>query len=109
MARKAGQGEEEKVDQSQEAKREKTPVRHEEKKPACHRGAHHVVEQDKCSAHPSSRKLVFATDGDHYRKLQKICKVVEPGPNGYIYKTVPAPNVEGTLQKKECGKTARDR
>ncbi|KAL6086811.1 hypothetical protein STEG23_038383, partial [Scotinomys teguina] len=45
MARKAGQGEEEEVVQSQEAEREKTPVRHEEKKPACHGGAHHVVEQ----------------------------------------------------------------
>ncbi|KAL6045278.1 hypothetical protein STEG23_023104 [Scotinomys teguina] len=31
--------------QSQEAEREKTPVRHEEKKPACHGGGHHVVEQ----------------------------------------------------------------
>ncbi|KAL6085184.1 hypothetical protein STEG23_010165 [Scotinomys teguina] len=45
MARKAGQGEEEEVTQSQEAEREKTPVRHEEKKPACHGGGHHVVEQ----------------------------------------------------------------
>ncbi|KAL6049320.1 hypothetical protein STEG23_029229 [Scotinomys teguina] len=45
MARKAGQGEEEEVAQSQEAEREKTLVRHEEKKPACHGGGHHVVEQ----------------------------------------------------------------
>ncbi|KAL6058837.1 hypothetical protein STEG23_004931, partial [Scotinomys teguina] len=45
MTRKAGQGEEEEVAQSQEAEREKTLVRHEEKKPACHGEGHHVVEQ----------------------------------------------------------------
>ncbi|KAL6085727.1 hypothetical protein STEG23_032146 [Scotinomys teguina] len=45
MARKARQGEEEEVAQSQEIEREKTPVRHEEKKPTCHGGGHHVVEQ----------------------------------------------------------------
>ncbi|KAL6089076.1 hypothetical protein STEG23_021011 [Scotinomys teguina] len=44
MARKAGQGEEEEVAQSQ-AGEGKTPVRHEEKKPACHGGGYHVVEQ----------------------------------------------------------------
>ncbi|KAL6045426.1 hypothetical protein STEG23_020739, partial [Scotinomys teguina] len=44
MARKAGQGEEEEVAQSQ-AGEGKMPVRHEKKKPACHGGGHHVVEQ----------------------------------------------------------------
>ncbi|KAL6051852.1 hypothetical protein STEG23_000216, partial [Scotinomys teguina] len=49
MARKAGQGEEEEVAQSQ-AGEGKTPVRHEEKKSACHGGGHHVVEQGVCKA-----------------------------------------------------------
>ncbi|KAL6029986.1 hypothetical protein STEG23_013048, partial [Scotinomys teguina] len=44
MARKAGQGKEESRARQQE---EKTPVREEEEKPACHGGAHHVVEQGK--------------------------------------------------------------
>ncbi|KAL6093031.1 hypothetical protein STEG23_031343 [Scotinomys teguina] len=45
MARKAGQGKEEEESRARQQK-EKTPVRHEEKKPACHGGAHHVVEQE---------------------------------------------------------------
>ncbi|KAL6057295.1 hypothetical protein STEG23_018684 [Scotinomys teguina] len=44
MARKAGQGKEEEESRARQQE-EKTPVRDEEKKPACHGGAHHVVEQ----------------------------------------------------------------
>ncbi|KAL6041619.1 hypothetical protein STEG23_034750 [Scotinomys teguina] len=44
MARKAGQGKEEEESRARQQE-EKTPVREEEKKPACHGGAHHVVEQ----------------------------------------------------------------
>ncbi|KAL6086358.1 hypothetical protein STEG23_035036 [Scotinomys teguina] len=44
MARKAGQGKEEEESRARQQK-EKTPVRDEEKKPACHGGGHHVVEQ----------------------------------------------------------------
>ncbi|KAL6077020.1 hypothetical protein STEG23_008399, partial [Scotinomys teguina] len=58
MARKAGQGEEEEMAQSQEAEREKTPVRHEEKKPACHGGGHHVVEQDGPETIPKVTEVV---------------------------------------------------
>ncbi|KAL6040247.1 hypothetical protein STEG23_020323 [Scotinomys teguina] len=45
MARKAGQGKEEEESKARQQE-EKTPVRDEEKKPACHGGAHHVVEQE---------------------------------------------------------------
>ncbi|KAL6065127.1 hypothetical protein STEG23_031973 [Scotinomys teguina] len=44
MARKAGQGKEEEESRARQQE-EKTPVREEEEKPACHGGAHHVVEQ----------------------------------------------------------------
>ncbi|KAL6059742.1 hypothetical protein STEG23_009664, partial [Scotinomys teguina] len=45
MARKAGQGKEEEESRARQQE-EKTPVRDEEKKPACHGRGHHVVEQD---------------------------------------------------------------
>ncbi|KAL6084546.1 hypothetical protein STEG23_002983 [Scotinomys teguina] len=45
MARKAGQGKEEEGSRARQQK-EKTPVRDEEKTPACHGGGHHVVEQE---------------------------------------------------------------
>ncbi|KAL6090650.1 hypothetical protein STEG23_023434, partial [Scotinomys teguina] len=48
MARKAGQGKEEEESRARQQE-EKTPVREEEEKPACHGGAHHVVEQGVCS------------------------------------------------------------
>ncbi|KAL6091805.1 hypothetical protein STEG23_025691 [Scotinomys teguina] len=44
MARKAGQGKEEEESRARQQE-EKRPVREEEEKPACHGGAHHVVEQ----------------------------------------------------------------
>ncbi|KAL6090617.1 hypothetical protein STEG23_006815 [Scotinomys teguina] len=44
MARKAGKGKEEEESRARQQE-EKTPVREEEEKPACHGGAHHVVEQ----------------------------------------------------------------
>lgn len=50
---------------------------------------------------PLIKKLVIA----RWRLLQKICRVVEPSTTGYIYKIVPAPNVQRTLQKrvwKDC-------
>ncbi|KAL6040340.1 hypothetical protein STEG23_017240, partial [Scotinomys teguina] len=45
MALKAGQGKEEEESRARQQK-EKTPVRDEEKKPACDGRGHHVVEQD---------------------------------------------------------------
>lgn len=48
-----------------------------------------VIFIGKCSFHLSSRKLFFATDREYYRKQQEPKrKVVEPGPSGYIYKTM---------------------
>ncbi|KAL6054315.1 hypothetical protein STEG23_037316 [Scotinomys teguina] len=44
MARKAGQGKEEEESRARQQK-EKTPVRDEEKMPACDGRGHHVVEQ----------------------------------------------------------------
>ncbi|KAL6049897.1 hypothetical protein STEG23_019452 [Scotinomys teguina] len=44
MARKAGQGKEEEESRARQQK-EKTPVRDEEKTPACDGRGHHVVEQ----------------------------------------------------------------
>ncbi|KAL6033045.1 hypothetical protein STEG23_032424, partial [Scotinomys teguina] len=48
MARKAGQGKEEEESRTRQQE-EKTPVRDEEKKPACHGRGHHVVEQEQTS------------------------------------------------------------
>ncbi|KAL6088428.1 hypothetical protein STEG23_022853 [Scotinomys teguina] len=45
MARKSGQGKEEEESRARQQK-EKTPVRDEEKTPACHGRGHHVVEQE---------------------------------------------------------------
>ena len=39
--------------------------------------------------HPSSSNLHFATDGDHYRKTQSKCRLLEPSPSGSIYIIVP--------------------
>ncbi|KAL6085554.1 hypothetical protein STEG23_002733 [Scotinomys teguina] len=64
MARKAGQGEEEEVAQSQ-AGEGKTPVCHEETKPACHGGGHHVVEQDKILS-----KQGKVVDADNMKTLE---------------------------------------
>ncbi|KAL6062972.1 hypothetical protein STEG23_035858, partial [Scotinomys teguina] len=51
MARKAGQGKEEEESRARQQE-EKTPVRDEEKKPACHGRGHHVVEQEHVAAVP---------------------------------------------------------
>ena len=60
---------------------------------------------DKCSLHLRIKEIILATDGDHYRKLEKIHRGVEPSSSGHMYKTVPAPNAQATLQKrgrKDC-------
>lgn len=40
--------------------------------------------------YPSSRELFFAKDRDCYRKLQSMCRVSNPSPSCYNYKTTPA-------------------
>ncbi|KAL6031472.1 hypothetical protein STEG23_021627 [Scotinomys teguina] len=57
MARKAGQGKEEEESRARQQK-EKTPVRDEEKTPACDGRGHHVVEQG-----PTLLSLIELTDG----------------------------------------------
>ncbi|KAL6036849.1 hypothetical protein STEG23_035052, partial [Scotinomys teguina] len=58
MARKAGQGKEEEESRARQQE-EKTPVRDEEKKPACHGRGHHVVEQDNDTPVEERRQLLF--------------------------------------------------
>lgn len=48
----------------------------------------HLSCVDKYSLHPSSRKVLFATDGNHYIKPQPIKRFVEPTPSVYIYQMV---------------------
>lgn len=50
----------------------------------------YFLSSQKCSAHLSLRKLPFATDRDHYKKLQLIKMwFLEPSPNGCIYNAAP--------------------
>ncbi|KAL6067515.1 hypothetical protein STEG23_018219 [Scotinomys teguina] len=58
MARKAGQGKEEEESRARQQK-EKTPVRDEEKTPACHGRGHHVVEQEDENLWIASRLIWF--------------------------------------------------
>ncbi|KAL6036651.1 hypothetical protein STEG23_013200, partial [Scotinomys teguina] len=67
MARKVGQGKEEEESRVRQQE-EKTPVREEEEKPACHGGAHHVVEQ----ARPEHRNVDKAEENDLKKSLMKM-------------------------------------
>ncbi|KAL6056983.1 hypothetical protein STEG23_009791 [Scotinomys teguina] len=58
MARKAGQGKEEEESRARQQK-EKTPVRDEEKTPACDGRGHHVVEQEDENLWIASRLIWF--------------------------------------------------
>ena len=53
----------------------------------------------KCSPYSSARKLVFATDGSLYTKVQPM-KMQSCGAQSQIYKTTLAPEAQGTLQKR---------
>lgn len=60
---------------------------------------------DKCNCSLSSKKFLFATKGDHYRKLKlfKIQRQVSAtfsAPNDTATKKIHAPKSQGTLQKK---------
>jgi hypothetical protein len=48
-----------------------------------------LVAIDKCNSQPSSRKLIFATETTSEKYNQSKCRVVEPSPKRYIYKTHP--------------------
>ncbi|KAL6033889.1 hypothetical protein STEG23_019608 [Scotinomys teguina] len=63
MARKAGQGKEEEESRARQQE-EKTPVREEEEKPACHGGAHHVVEQVSKTAKSDARMMTLVCEVD---------------------------------------------
>lgn len=43
-----------------------------------------LILSDKCSLWLSSRKHLYATDGDYYRKSQSKCIVVKPNSHGFI-------------------------
>ncbi|KAL6033865.1 hypothetical protein STEG23_013466 [Scotinomys teguina] len=73
MARKAGQGKEEEESRARQ-QAEKTPVRDEEKRPACDGRGHHVVEQDNlvlCVQPPVFKERMFA-------KAERIIMVTGP-------------------------------
>lgn len=58
---------------------------------------------DKCGFHPSTNKLLFATDGDQLRKTQLIKMKVTSDyvvrtPNWYIYNTTPV-----SMFQNHCG------
>ncbi|KAL6052634.1 hypothetical protein STEG23_025826 [Scotinomys teguina] len=82
MARKAGQGKEEEESRARQQE-EKTPVRDEEKKPACHGGAHHVVEQD-CELKLESKGAlarttkIFNNNNNKKKNLQNGGHSMEP-------------------------------
>lgn len=54
-----------------------------------------LIVTDKCGSYPSSKKLEFALDRDHYRNpLVKMQKLINRGvlsPKLYVYKTIPTP------------------
>lgn len=51
--------------------------------------------------HPSSGKLLFATDRDLLKTTMNENAVVQPSPNGYIYNITRTTKAQGSLQKRQ--------
>lgn len=47
-----------------------------------------LIPSDKCNLWLSSRKHLYATDGDYYRKSQSKCIVVKPNSHGCVHITL---------------------
>lgn len=57
---------------------------------------------DKYGFHYSARKLLFATDGNLYRKAQSVrVRAVDPSLSGNIYKMTPIPKTQGSLRDQK--------
>lgn len=68
-----------------------------------------LIPMDKCSLHPQQGNLSFAADGDDYRNHKEMkCRVVDPIPNGNIYKTLQHPRFREHCTR-EGGKSMRAR
>lgn len=53
-----------------------------------------------CSLPPSAKKLLIAIETIIENHKQSKCRIKEPSPKSYIYKTIPAIKALGTLWKR---------